>query len=67
LGISLKEYRPRLIEYRVLRKLLLLKSYMLTGDGGNYTLRSFLICSHQIFSSDQIKEDEMDETFGAFK
>jgi hypothetical protein len=63
LGISLKEHRPRLTEYRVLRNLFLLKSCMVTGDRENYTWSSFNIFLTKYFSDDQFKEDEMGDTF----
>jgi hypothetical protein len=43
-----KEHRLRVFENRVLRKTFWPKRDEVTGSGGEYIIRSFIICTHQI-------------------
>jgi hypothetical protein len=41
-----EEYRLRVFENRVLRRMFELKQDYVTGEGGSCTVRSFIICIH---------------------
>jgi hypothetical protein len=53
-----EEHRLRVFENRVLRRIFGPKRDEGTGNGGNYTMRNFIICTHPNISSDRSNQGE---------